>query len=133
MEAVDGSMSVTVSYAALTCAGETLASMFLSALVKTHFLALNSLGLLLTNKTGVKGDNAQNQPKPEDADGEDDGEDDDDGDGGFGEGEEELSSEEGEDYGNNPNSNKNNPKKGPGASEERPFRIVFKHNHLPFA
>lgn len=40
MEADHGSMAVTVSFAALTCAGETLATMFLSALVKTHLLAL---------------------------------------------------------------------------------------------
>ncbi|MFQ6645141.1 hypothetical protein Gotur_019128 [Gossypium turneri] len=135
-------MAVTVSYVALTCAGETLASMFLSALVNTHLVALkilviianiasalnpavnacfgdwfqNSFTLLVANKPGIKGDHSQNQPKLKDADGEDNDDDNDDGDDGggeYGDGEEELSSEGGE-YGNNGNSEKNNPKKGLG-------------------
>ncbi|KAG5041207.1 hypothetical protein JHK85_013683 [Glycine max] len=100
METKPSSVMVTLSYGALTCAAEVLATLLASAVVKATLLAPDLYRLLLTNTPTTKGERkTQSQDKQRDAEGEDgnddEGDDDDDGDGGFGEGEEELSSEDG--------------------------------------
>ncbi|KAK7826414.1 hypothetical protein CFP56_032205 [Quercus suber] len=105
MEGKHGPVAVTLAYGALTCAGEALATLLFSTLLKTQlFTPLQD--------PSIKGNqNTEYQDKQVDAEGDDDndddGDDDDDADGGFGEGEEDLSSEDGGEFPNNPNNDKN--------------------------